>query len=104
MAEKPTRQQGHEPFPGRNLAANRHSRQAYSIIKTIHLMNFTNADTLAPIMMMRRSETARAWGIVCSHQSIPRINNLDRNNAGLGNIQQVGRVRLRAATRLGLLL
>ena len=25
-----------------------HSRQAYCIIKTIHLMNFANADTLAP--------------------------------------------------------
>jgi hypothetical protein len=29
---------------------NPHSRQAYIIIKIIHLMNFANADTLAPII------------------------------------------------------
>jgi hypothetical protein len=59
-------------------------------------MNFANADTLAPIMKMRRSETARAWGIVCSHQPIPKINEekLDPNKTTLRNIQQVGKARL----------
>jgi hypothetical protein len=37
-------------------------------------------------MKMRRSDTARAWGIVCSHQLIPKINNLDQSNADLGDI------------------
>jgi hypothetical protein len=50
----------------------RHSRQAYIIIKTIHLMNFANADTLAPIMKMWRSGTVRAWGIVRSHSANPK--------------------------------
>jgi hypothetical protein len=99
LAESWANKQPHEPFHGRNLAQNWHSRRAYSIIKTIHLMNFANADTLAPIMKMRRSDTARAWGIVCSYQPIPKIDNLDQNNAGLGNIRQAGRARLRAATR-----
>jgi hypothetical protein len=48
-------------------------------------MNFANADTLAPIMKMRRSETVRAWGMVCSHHSIPKIDNLNQNNAGREN-------------------
>ncbi len=39
------------------------------IIKTIHLMNFANADTLAPIVKMRRSEKTRAWGVVCFHSN-----------------------------------
>jgi len=39
------------------------------IIKTIHLMNFANADTLAPIVMMRRSEEARAWGVIRFHSA-----------------------------------
>ena len=47
---------------GESEPQNRYSRQAYIIIKTIHLMNFANADTLTPIMKMRRSETARACG------------------------------------------
>jgi hypothetical protein len=48
-------------------------------------MNFANADTLAPIMKMRRSETARAWGIVCSQHPIPNINEeqLDPNTTSL---------------------
>jgi len=37
-----------------------YSRQAYFFIKTIHLMNFANAVTLARNMKMLRSETARA--------------------------------------------
>jgi hypothetical protein len=31
-----------------------HSPVAYSIIKTIHLMNCTNPDTLTPVMKIRR--------------------------------------------------
>ncbi|HKN72228.1 MAG TPA: hypothetical protein VJX30_14430 [Terriglobales bacterium] len=47
---------------GESEPQNRHSRQAYIIIKTIHLMNFANADTLAPIAEMLRSEMAGASG------------------------------------------
>jgi hypothetical protein len=36
------------------------------IIKTIHLMNFTNADTLAPIVKMRCSETDKERGELCA--------------------------------------
>jgi hypothetical protein len=36
--------------PGAEASPSRHSQQAYIIIKTIHLMNFANADTLAPII------------------------------------------------------
>jgi len=43
---------------GESEPPNRHSRQAYIIIKTIHLMNFANAVTLARIMRNLRSETA----------------------------------------------
>jgi hypothetical protein len=35
-------------------------------------MNFTNADTLAPIVKMRRSETARARGVVRFIQQIQK--------------------------------
>jgi hypothetical protein len=67
-----SRKQEGKPFPGQKLPPNRHSRQAYIIIKTIHLMNFTNADTLAPIVKMRRSETASARGVVRSHSEDPK--------------------------------
>jgi hypothetical protein len=53
------------------------------IIKTIHLMNFAKADTLAPIVKMRRSEKTRAWGVVCFHSNAatnlvdtPQLDNL----------------------------
>ena len=46
-----------------------YSRRAYIIIKTIHLMNFMNADTLARIVKMRRSEKARAWGVLRFHSN-----------------------------------
>jgi hypothetical protein len=84
----------------------RHSRQAYIIIKTIHLMNFANADTLAPInKKMRRSESARTRGVV-------RFHSADRKNQGsspktmpdLETIRQVGRTWLDAGRRPGLLL
>jgi len=32
-------------------------------------MNFANADTLARIVKMRRSENARAWGVVRFHSA-----------------------------------
>jgi len=32
-------------------------------------MNFTNADTLARIVKMRRSEKARAWGVFRFHSN-----------------------------------
>jgi hypothetical protein len=67
-------------------------------------MNFVNAHTLAPIMKMRRSDTARAWGIVCSHQPIPKINNLDQNNAGPEDIRQVEGTRLHTGSRPGFLV
>ena len=51
LAESQTRKQiGHKPFFERKLTPTRHSPQAYFIIKIIHLMNFTNADRLAPIV------------------------------------------------------
>jgi hypothetical protein len=36
------------------MDANRHSAAAYFIIKTIHLMNLANTDTLTPVMKIRR--------------------------------------------------
>jgi len=82
----------------------RHSRQAYIIIKTIHLMNFANADTLAPIMKMWRSGTVRAWGIVRSHSANPKNweSSLE-NDSGLGS-KQVGRKHLDAGRQACLLL
>ncbi len=63
------------------------------IIKTIHLMNFANADRLAPIVNMRRSEKARACGELSA-----LIQQIQENQGGslqtmpgLENIQQVGR-------------
>jgi hypothetical protein len=74
----------------------RHSRQAYIIIKTIHLMNFAKADTLAPIMKMWRSGTVRAWGIVRSHSANPKNWEISlENDSGLGS-KQVGRNHLHA--------
>ena len=55
-------------------------------------------------MKMRRSETVRAWGIVCSHQPIPKINNLDQNNGDAGDIRRAGKVWLHAAMRPGFLV
>jgi hypothetical protein len=64
----------------------RHSRQAYLIIKTIHLMNFANADTLAPIVKMRRSEKARARGVVRSHSADPKnLANYARKSSSLAS-------------------
>ena len=74
------------------------------IIKTIHLMNFANAHTLAPIMKMRRSETARACGS-CSF-SLSRSKKrgkLARKQFRPESSQQVGRKRLDAGRRPGLL-
>jgi hypothetical protein len=74
------------------MTPNRHSRQAYIIIKTIHLMNFTNADTLAPIMKMQRSDTARASGNCSfSFNRSKQLENSLENNSGLESRQQVGR-------------
>jgi hypothetical protein len=50
-------------------------------------MNFTNADNLAPIVKMRRSEKARARGVVCHIQTqqtstvdMPQVDNLPNVN------------------------
>jgi len=57
-----SREQGcHEPIFRCETNTRLDSRQAYCIIKTIHLMNFANADTLRAIMEIRRPE-ARSVG------------------------------------------
>lgn len=63
------------------------------IIKTIHLMNFANADRLAPIVNMRRSEKARACGELSALiQQIQKNQGSSlRTMPGLEDIQQVGR-------------
>jgi hypothetical protein len=58
-----------KPFSWARTKPSRYSRQAYIIIKTIHLMNFTNADTLARIVKMGCSEKARAWGVFRFHSN-----------------------------------
>lgn len=63
------------------------------IIKTIHLMNFANADRLAPIVNMRRSEKARAcgeWSALIQQIQENQGSSL-RTMPGLENIQQVER-------------
>ncbi len=83
----------------------RHSRQAYIIIKTIHLMNFAKADTLARIMKIERSDTARAWGkCSLSFSKSKKLGSSLENNSGLEGRQQVGRKRLDAGRRPCLLL
>jgi len=69
------------------------------------LMNLTNADTLAPIMKMQRSDPARACGNgLLSFNRSKQLENSLENNSGLENIQLVGRTRLDADRRPGLLL
>ena len=43
------KQGGYEPSSEWEQAPNGHSRQAFTIIQTIHLMNFEKSDTLAPL-------------------------------------------------------
>jgi hypothetical protein len=38
-----------------------HSSQAYSIIKTIHLMNSANADTLTPVSKYNARKRLKHW-------------------------------------------
>jgi hypothetical protein len=75
----------------------RHSWQAYIIIKTIHLMNFVNADTLARIMKIERSDRARAWGkCSLSFRKSKKLGSSPEDNSGLEGGQQVGRKRFDA--------
>jgi len=55
-------------FPRVKINRSPHSPQAYFIIKTIHLMNFTNADTLARIVKMC-SETDKERRELCAFSS-----------------------------------
>jgi hypothetical protein len=76
----------------------RHSRQAYIIIKIIHLMNLKNADTLAPIMKVWRSERQERAGIVRSHSS-SKSWEARENDSSREARQRVGSERLDAGGR-----
>jgi hypothetical protein len=86
-------------FQGK-INRSRHSPQAYFIIKTIHLMNFRNADTVARIVKIGCSETNQERRELCAFSStlILKVQESSlQNNFGPLSSQQVRRKRQDAA-------
>jgi hypothetical protein len=82
----------------------RHSPQAYMIIKIIHLMNWANADTLAPINKSgalkpeRRGIGSLSLQQICKSYESLREENSDRKTMGRKKTLATGR---RTATSCG---